>query len=195
MVLLETWWGWTFWKDFLLLESTPHPEFNKVLLTKQPHLTNFTCLSHLFILLTLPKDWSSNSQSHLKVSWACSIGELKNMDKKILTPSSIRICPLFDELKKWGFILPSSPLYGPMSLSQKFFFDIILQIIYILKNRFLKIWLTSINFQYCATQSKKVKGETQTYFLHKTNMLRKFPTDPKTPTTRVAIPQIQNFHS
>ena len=71
MVLLETWWGWTFWKDFLLLESTPHPEFNKVLLTKQPHLTNFTCLSHLFILLTLPKDCSSNSQSHLKVSWAC----------------------------------------------------------------------------------------------------------------------------
>ena len=42
-------------------------------------------------------------------------------DKKILTPPSIRICPLFDELKKGDF-LPPSLLFGPMSPSQHFFF-------------------------------------------------------------------------
>ena len=46
-------------------------------------------------------------------------------DKKILTPPSIRICPLFDELKKGDFFLPPSLLYGPMSPSQQFFFECI----------------------------------------------------------------------
>ena len=43
-------------------------------------------------------------------------------DKKILTPPSIRICPLFGELKKGIFLPPSLP-YRPMSLSQQFFLD------------------------------------------------------------------------
>ena len=43
-------------------------------------------------------------------------------DKKILTPPSIRICPLFGELKKGDFFYPPSPLYGPMSPSQQFLF-------------------------------------------------------------------------
>ena len=42
-------------------------------------------------------------------------------DKKILIPPSIRICHLFGELKKGDFLSPS-PLYGPMSPSQQFFF-------------------------------------------------------------------------
>ena len=43
-------------------------------------------------------------------------------DKKILTPPSIRICPIFGELKKGDFFLPPSLPFGPMSPSQQFFF-------------------------------------------------------------------------
>ena len=49
-------------------------------------------------------------------------------DKKILTPPSIRICPLFDEKKGIFFLLPSLP-YGPMSPSQQFFLKASLSII------------------------------------------------------------------
>ena len=42
-------------------------------------------------------------------------------DKEFLTPPPIRICPLFNELKK-GIFLPSSLPYGPMSPFQQFFF-------------------------------------------------------------------------
>ena len=52
-------------------------------------------------------------QKHQREHGAC--------DKKFLTPPSIRLCPLFDELKKGDFFPPSLP-YGPMSPSQQFFF-------------------------------------------------------------------------
>ena len=44
-----------------------------------------------------------------------------DMQQKKFYPSPLRICPLFDELKKGDFFTPS-PLYGPMSPSQQFFF-------------------------------------------------------------------------
>ena len=43
-------------------------------------------------------------------------------DKKTLTNPCIRICPIFNELKKGDFFTPT-PLYGPMSLSAIFLFE------------------------------------------------------------------------
>ena len=42
-------------------------------------------------------------------------------DKKILTPPSIRICPLFDELKKGEFFTPLNPVWTNVSFSAIFF--------------------------------------------------------------------------
>ena len=42
-------------------------------------------------------------------------------DKKNLTPPPIRICPLFDELKKGDFFTPLPPVWTNVSFSAIFF--------------------------------------------------------------------------
>ena len=42
-------------------------------------------------------------------------------DKKKLTPPPIRICPLFDELKKGAFFTPLPPVWTNVSFSAIFF--------------------------------------------------------------------------
>ena len=44
-------------------------------------------------------------------------------DKKILTPPSIRICPLFGELKKGDFFTPLPPVWTNVSFSAIFFLE------------------------------------------------------------------------
>ena len=62
---------------------------------------------------------SKNATNCVETEAPCEHG---TCDKKILTPPSLRICPLFGELKKGDFFYPPSPLYGPMSPSQQFLF-------------------------------------------------------------------------
>ena len=62
-------------------------------------------------------------QERLQIVWNQKHkSEHGTCDKKIMTPPPIRICPLFDKLKKENF-LPPSLLYRPMSPSQQFFFE------------------------------------------------------------------------
>ena len=44
-------------------------------------------------------------------------------DKKILTPPSIRICPLFGELKKGDFFTPLPPVWTNVSFSAIYFLE------------------------------------------------------------------------
>ena len=44
-------------------------------------------------------------------------------DKKNLTPPPIRICPLFDELKKGDFFTPLPPIWTNVSFSAIFFLN------------------------------------------------------------------------
>ena len=52
-------------------------------------------------------------------------------DKKILTPPSIRICPLFDELKKGDFFYPPPSHMDQCLLPSNFFFECFPYFIYV----------------------------------------------------------------
>ena len=63
-------------------------------------------------------------------------------DKNILTPPSIRICPLFGELKKGDFFTPLPPIWTNVSFSAIFFFE---RIPYSLKWNFLYMNICQLN--------------------------------------------------
>ena len=56
-------------------------------------------------------------------------------DKKILTPPSIRICPLFGELKKREFFFPPPPQLGQCLLLSNFFFECIPKLFFSINKR------------------------------------------------------------
>ena len=63
-------------------------------------------------------------QERLQIVWNQKHkSEHGTCDKKIMTPPPIRICPLFDKLKKGDFFTPLPPVWTNVPFSAIFFFE------------------------------------------------------------------------